>query len=135
MTADKIWETSLVVLGGVLTGIIGLITGWLLNKWQRESERISGIENRKRVFLAFMAQLKAEAIGTHPAHWWGFYHAKIPNVRHEAELILGDFPNDRQAEFEALTATACDLTWDEINNKKAIMEQLGKMTLFVKERL
>lgn len=143
MTADKIWEAFLVVLGGIITGGIGVFTGWLINKWQRDGDReaikhaafIAKVE-RRRVFLAFMAQLKSEAINTHPTHWGEFWNNKIPNLRHSAELILEDFrPQESRTAFEALIAAVCDLTENQIynwQNKEAIIEGFGKITLFVK---
>lgn len=32
---ERIWQVVLTVLGGVITGAIGLYTGWLLNRCQR----------------------------------------------------------------------------------------------------
>jgi hypothetical protein len=127
MTADKIWETILVVLGGIITGGIGLFTGWLLHNLQRAGERAAGIENRRREFLAFMAELLAEAQLHHPPNTFGtWYGNKKPNLQHAATLIRGDFAKDRRAEFDKLISIAGGFSGAEVENPQTGQKNLLK---------
>ena len=125
-----ILEVIRVVLAGIVGGLIGARAN---DRLTRHRDRDAGIANRRREFLAFMAQAKAEALGTHPAYWWEFYHNKRPNVRHEIEMIIGDLSARERAELEDLASAACDLNEIQIHNRQGIMENLEKITVFVKE--
>jgi hypothetical protein len=54
----------------------------------------------KRRFLAFMAQLRAEIDNVDPANWTNFVRNKIPNIKHEAALIVDDFNPKQRDVFE-----------------------------------
>jgi len=125
-------EAVKLILAGLLGGLIGARAN---DRLTRNRERESGISCRKRSFLAFMAQFKAEAVNTHPTKWGDFFANKIPNIRHSAELIKEDFISEKRTEFETLVAGVCDLGENDIynwNNKPEIILRTGKIIDFVK---
>jgi hypothetical protein len=82
-----------------------------------------------------MAQLEAEAVNNYSVDFGNFYQNKIPNLRHSAALIIGDFPPNYRTEFEGLIAAACDLTEKDIynpGNKNEIIARVKKITQFAK---
>jgi len=67
----------------------------------------------KRRFLAFMAQLKAEIDNVKPENWTEFVRNKIPNIKHEAALIVDDFqPKDREVFENTYIRCICDSNLD-----------------------
>jgi hypothetical protein len=129
---DIILEAIKLILAGIIGGLIGARAN---DRLTRNRERESGVANRKRDFLAFMAQLKAQAMVTHITEFGEFYANKIPNLRHSSELIAGDFHAGKRADFEVLVAAACDLTEKDIynpNNKQEIMARVEEIIAFVK---
>ena len=67
----------------------------------------------KRRFLAFMAQLRAEIDNVKPENWTEFIRNKIPNIKHEAALIVDDFqPKDRDVFENTYIHCICDSSLD-----------------------
>jgi hypothetical protein len=89
-----------------------------------------------RDFIAFMEQLRAEAVQKHFLSFGKFYENKIPNLRHAASLVVGDLPLTEIAAFESILSAACDLSENEIyqpGNNKQIIEKVDKIILFAKD--
>lgn len=103
MNNDKIWQTLLVLLGGFISGGIGFLAGWFLNRLQREDERADAMENRQRHFRAWMNQLLGEALAYHPMGTYAkWYSDKVPNILYEAATVRMDFKGNTRTEFDAL---------------------------------
>src|ERR1700733_9994407 len=52
--SEHFWTTFQTVLGGFLAAILGFISGWLLNRWQRVHENKRAIESRRRELIDFL---------------------------------------------------------------------------------
>jgi len=77
--------------------------------------------------LAFMEQLLAEAQMHHlPNTYATWYANKIPNLRHDATLIRGDFAKDKRVEFNKLVAIAAGFTGAEVEHPQTGQENLLK---------
>ena len=144
MTLDKIWETFLVVLGGIISGGIGLLAGWLLNKWQRESERTAGMESRRCYFLAFLKKWRTEIftpsdekIGGRydlPAASVSAFQNDLSSFNFQAVLVQNDFP-DRQR-FNSLTERISGLkseNWNKKQPRDVICEAIDALINFCSE--
>src|SRR5271154_2485707 len=93
-------EAIKLVLAGIIGGLIGARAN---DRLTRRREKDAGMANRKREFLAFMAQLLAEAQRPYPTgHFVDFYLNKSPNLRHAATLISEDIPIEKRRKFNAL---------------------------------
>jgi len=81
----KFWLT---VLGGLVAGVIGIITGLVLNWIQRRIERDSRIRN----FWAEMSRIKhqAEFSDNLPR----FCEKAFPSITYQVSLIRNDFPKN-----------------------------------------
>jgi hypothetical protein len=69
---------------------------------------------RRRNFLTFLADWKGEILTTHPQNFVTLRDAKNQKLRVEAGLIMGDFPETLQAEFDTLVFTLAGLTNEQL---------------------
>lgn len=103
MNYQKVWEAFLVAFGGFLSGGVGFLTGWWLDKRRRDTERRDAIEDRKRYFLAWMNQLLGEAMVPHNVGTYGIWYCnKVPNILYQAATIRRDFNKGSRDELDRL---------------------------------
>ena len=77
-----------------VVGVVGTGIGWLLLKRSQRNER-------KRVFLAFMAQWKSEVeSAAQPDKWADDFNMKVDSFFREADNLRQDFPGPTRAAFE-----------------------------------
>jgi hypothetical protein len=91
-----------VTLGGVLAVLI-------THRLNIARDRVSGIRDRRRAFLAFLDGWRYEigrtqlVVGGFEGREWNFGNV-ISTFAQEASLIKWDFPKSKRAEFETLCA-------------------------------
>lgn len=131
---DRTWQVILTILGGVIAGVIGLLTGFVLNKWQRAAEREAGIEDRKRKFLAFLIQMRGQTNWVYPAGQFSVFFKNVtPNFLHAASFIQKDFTAEKQAAFGSLVEGISNYEHgkSENQNQERILNAIDKLAAFV----
>jgi hypothetical protein len=102
------------VLGGFISGGIGFLSSWILDRMRRNKERAVSVENRRRDFLAFMEETRNEAVRTHVTKSFDFYFRILPKVKFAAALVRDDFTGEKRIEFNKVISDVCDLNETDI---------------------
>jgi hypothetical protein len=113
-----------VTLGGVLAVLI-------THRLNIARDRVGGIRDRKRAFLAFLDGWRYEiartqlVVGGFEGREWTFGNV-ISTFAQEASLIKWDFPKNKRAEFETLCAAITSIKHPTVYGPDD-REKAGKM--------
>lgn len=88
---EHTFQVVLTILGGFIAALVGLLTGWILNRRQRADEKAAVIENRRRGFLAAMNQIRHQASFVNYEKMGETYKSLLPLISYQAGLIRDDF--------------------------------------------
>jgi hypothetical protein len=109
-------ETALIIS---VAGVVGAGIGWFLLKRSQRNER-------RRVFLAFMAQWKSEVESSaQPDRLADDFNVKVDSFFREAENLRQDFKGPTQSAFEG-ACQAVRATGNEITAQNERGELLGR---------
>jgi hypothetical protein len=137
-TLQPIFETIATIGAVALGGILAVLATHRLNI---DRERISGIEYRKRAFLAFLAGWRYE-IGRTRLVTGGFegreetFGDKISTFAENASVIKWDFPKGKRLEFEALCSAITSIEHPTVYspyNREQAQKTIDAIVSFVVE--
>jgi hypothetical protein len=133
---ERTWQAILTILGGVIAGIEGFVSAWWINKLQRDGEQAAALQNRRREFLAFMAQFRAQANWQYRKdEFYLFLRNVTPNFHHASSLIRKDIAAEKGQAFERfiVAVSTCDHGKNEEGNQEQLLKSIDALVLFVKE--